>query len=107
AGLISLGSVDAVIGWDVFQHWDPERIEVVYLKPEELPRIAYVPAAVVKFTQQRAAAGEFLDFLVSARGQAIFQKWGYIADESTARAFAPRAEIGGEYELPESFRSGQ
>ena len=31
ANIISLKVVDAVIGWQVFQHWDPERIETVLL----------------------------------------------------------------------------
>jgi molybdate transport system substrate-binding protein len=103
ATLISLKSVDAVIGWDVFQHWDPDNINVVYLSPEQLPRIAYIPGAITKFTQDSESARKFLDFLVSPEGQAIFRKWGYITTESDAREFAPQAEIGGEYQLPASY----
>jgi molybdate transport system substrate-binding protein len=103
ATLISLKSVDAVIGWDVFQHWDPDKIEVVYLPPEQLPRIAYIPGAVVKFTGDAENARRFLDFLTSSEGQSIFQKWGYITSEEEAREFAPQAEIGGEYQLPENY----
>ena len=105
ATLLSLKSVDAVIGWDVFQHWDPDNIDIVYLSPEQLPRIAYIPAAITKFTQDAASAQRFLDFLVSPEGQSIFQKWGYITTESDARKFAPDAEIGGEYQLPADYQS--
>jgi molybdate transport system substrate-binding protein len=104
ATLLSLKSVDAVIGWDVFQHWDPDNIDVVYLAPEQLPRIAYIPGAITKFAQDSESARKFLDFLVSPEGQAIFQKWGYITSESDARKFAPQAEIGGEYQLPENYQ---
>jgi len=103
ATLLSLKSVDAVIGWDVFQHWDPDSIDVVYLSPAQLPRIAYIPGALTKFTKEAANARKFLDFLVSPEGQAIFQKWGYITLESQARKLAPQAEIGGEYQLPENY----
>lgn len=105
ATLISLKSVDAVIGWDVFQHWDPENIDVVYLKPEQLPRIAYIPAAISTFTKDRASARAFIDFLTSITGQDIFKKWGYIASESEAKKYAPAANVGGEYQLPESYKA--
>lgn len=105
ATLVSLKSVDAVIGWDVFQYWDPENIDVVYLKPEQLPRIAYIPAAVSTFTEDRTGAQQFIDFLISKDGQAIFTKWGYITTETDARKYAPGAAIGGEYQLPDSYNA--
>jgi molybdate transport system substrate-binding protein len=105
ATLISLKSVDAVIGWDVFHEWDPDNIDVVYLAPEQLPRLAYIPAAVSTFAADKADAEKFIDFLASAKGQQIFQKWGYITSESEARKFAPNAEIGGEYQLPADYQA--
>lgn len=104
ATILALKSVDAVIGWHVFHDWAPDNIDVVYLEPEQLPRIAYIPGAVSTFTKDKESAQKFLDFLVSSQGQEIFSKWGYIATESEARKFAPDAEIGGEYKLPESYR---
>jgi molybdate transport system substrate-binding protein len=104
ATLISLKSVDAVIGWDVFHYWDPDKIDVIYLGSEQLPRIAYIPGAVTRFAKDSESARKFLDFLVSTQGQQIFQKWGYITAESEARKFAPSAEIGGEYQLPTTYK---
>ncbi|MBC7196284.1 MAG: extracellular solute-binding protein, partial [Deferribacterales bacterium] len=43
ATAISLKAADAVIGWRVFEYWDPERIETIPLKQEELSRIRYIP----------------------------------------------------------------
>jgi molybdate transport system substrate-binding protein len=103
AALLSLKSVDAVIGWDVFHEWDPESIDVVYLPAEQLPRLAYIPGVVTKYAGDKQSAQTFLDFLVSGEGQQIFQKWGYITAESEARKFAPNAAIGGEYRLPDSY----
>ena len=105
ATLLSLKSVDAVIGWNVFHRWDPDNIDAVYLAPEQLPRLAYIPAAVSSFAADKASAEKFLDFLVSSEGQEIFQKWGYITSESKARKFAPNAEIGGEYQLPADYQA--
>ena len=104
ATLLSLKSVDAVIGWHVFHDWAPDKIDVVYLAPEQLPRIAYIPGAVTKYAQDRDSAQKFLDFLVSPAGQAIFQKNGYFTTEAEARKYAPDAEIGGEYQLPANYQ---
>jgi molybdate transport system substrate-binding protein len=105
ATLVSLKSVDAVIGWHVFHDWDQDRIDVVYLKPEQLPRIAYIPAAISSFTRNVSDSQKFADFLVSKQGQDIFSKWGYIASEQEARKFSPNAKIGGEYVLPEIYKT--
>ena len=106
ANVISLRAVDAVIGWRVFQYWDPERIETVFLNPEEIPRIGYIPVAISKFTQDRALAQKFIDFIVSPQGKSIFQKYNYLMDLQEARRFTkPDAPVGGEYVLPKEWRT--
>ena len=105
ATLISLKSVDAVMGWSVFQKWDSKNIQNVSLKPEQLPRLAYIPAAISTFSKDKTLAAQFIDFLVSPAGQDIFKKWGYNVTEAEARKFAPQARIGGEYQLPEMYKA--
>ena len=100
ASLVVLKKVDAVIGWDIFSKWNPDEIDTVLLKPREIPRIAYIPAAVATYSQDKKTAKKFIHFLSSSEGQKIFAKWGYITTEKEARAFAPNAEIGREYTLP-------
>jgi molybdate transport system substrate-binding protein len=105
ATLISLKSVDAVFGWDVFHYWDPANIDTVYLKPEQISRIAYIPAAISTFTKDKVSSAAFIDFLASQAGQDIFKKWGYITSETEAKTFAPNATIGGEYNLSDSYNA--
>ena len=105
ANVISLKAVDAVIGWRVFQYWDPERIETVYLKPEEIARIGYIPIAVSRFTKDRKVAERFIDFLGSPEGKTIFKKYQYLMDPQEARRFATSSTpIGGAYQLPEDWK---
>ncbi len=104
ASLIALKSVDAIMGWRVFASWNPDTTDVVFLEPDQVPRLAYVPGAISKFTRDSESAQRFLDFLVSPEGQAIFSKWGYLTTEDAARAYAPGAEIGGEYQLPGDYQ---
>ena len=105
ASVISLKAVDAVIGWRVFQYWDPERIESILLKPEAISRIGYIPIAISRFTEDKIAAQKFMDFLLSSHGKAIFQKYHYLMDIQDARRFTkPDTPVGGEYLLPEKWK---
>lgn len=106
ATVISLKAVDAVLGWRVFQYWDPERIETIYLKPEETPRIGYIPIAISKFTQDKVLAQKFIDFLLSSQGKSIFRKYHYLMDLQEAKRFTrPDTPVGGEYLLPNQWRT--
>jgi molybdate transport system substrate-binding protein len=106
ANVISLRAVDAVIGWRVFQYWDPERIETIYLKPKEVPRIGYIPIAISKFTQDKILAQKFIDFLISPQGKDIYRKYHYLMDAKEALRFTkPDTPIGGEYILPADWRT--
>lgn len=101
--MIPLNLVDAVLGWREFAAWNPEAMQVVSLDPEQIPRLAYIPAAVVRTAKNPRRAADFIDFLPSGPGQQIFQKWGDLTEESQARVFAPQARIGGSYALPEGW----
>ena len=105
ANIISLKGVDAVIGWEVFERWDPERIETVLLKPGEVPRIGYMPAGVSTFTGNRALAEQFIHFLVSVESKAVFRKHGYLMSLEEARQYTlPETPVGGEYSLPGAWK---
>jgi molybdate transport system substrate-binding protein len=103
ASLVAMRKVDAVIGWKVFSEWNPDKIDTVLLKPHEVPRLAYIPAAISTYSQDKESAQQFINFLISAEGQKIFAKWGYIATEKEVRTFAPQTEIGGEYRFPADY----
>ncbi len=106
ANAISLKAADVVLGWRVFHFWDPDRIETIHLKPEEVPRIGYIPIAISKFTQNKALAQKFIDFLQSPDGKGIFRKYHYLMDLQEARPFTkPDTPVGGEYILPEEWRT--
>ncbi len=76
------------------------------LRPEEIPRIGYIPIAISKFTQDKTMAQKFINFILSPHGKAIFQKYHYLMDIHEARQFTrPDTPIGGEYVLPKEWRS--
>lgn len=101
ATAISLKMVDAVIGWRVFQHWDPSRIETIPLPPAMIPRIGYIPVAVSRYTKNRGAAERFISFLTGPNGQKIFSKYSYFSTQGQAFAWLGATKpVGGEYVVP-------
>ena len=80
--LVQLGEVDAVIGWDAFQHWAPDQIDIVPIDPAYL-RVRNIPAAITVYSEKRAQAQQFIDFLTSEEGKAIFAKHGYSVEPPT------------------------
>ncbi|RJP22864.1 MAG: molybdate ABC transporter substrate-binding protein [Candidatus Abyssobacteria bacterium SURF_5] len=103
ANMVAVNGVDAILGWRVFQYWNPGQIETVMLQPDQIVRISYMPIAISAFSKKRALAQQFIDFACSDTGKRIFEKWGYVTNEEQARALAPHARIGGDYILPESW----
>jgi len=105
AQLVALGHVDAVIGWEVFEHWQPEKIQTVFLPPERVPRIGYIPIAITKQATNRALADAFIEFLIGDQGQAVFRKWHYLTSEADARRHAlPSTPVGGEFAVPAGWK---
>ena len=104
ANLIALGGADAVMGWEVFAKWEPDKIETILLKPEEIPRISYIAIAVSTFAKNKKRAEDFVKFVVSSAGKKEFKEKGYLTDEQDARRYAPQAVIGGEYVLPQGWK---
>lgn len=105
AQMLSLGLVDAVLGWDVFDDWDPARIETVTLRPQEVLRIGVVAGAVVRHSSEPQLAHEFLAFVSGPDGRDVFLRHGYLTDLARARALAsPQAILGGIPELPAAWR---
>jgi molybdate transport system substrate-binding protein len=101
ATAISLKMVDAVIGWSVFEHWDPARIETVRLTAKQIPRIGYIPIAIAKATKKRDAAQRYIDFMAGSDGRKIFTRFKYFTSAQEAMAWVGASKpIGGEYVTP-------
>lgn len=104
ANIIALKAVDAVIGWSVFEHWDPQRIQTIPLKPDEISRVGYIPAAIARYTNNRALAQQFIDFLLSPEGKAIYRKYNYFMTAEEAFIWlGSKKPVGGEYVVPEDW----
>jgi molybdate transport system substrate-binding protein len=93
AQLVYIGAVDAVIGWHVFYHWNPDKADIVWIEPDKIPRIGYIAGAVTTFARDKDLAAKFLDFLSSQDAHELWRKYGYFATAEEAKARAPRAVV--------------
>jgi molybdate transport system substrate-binding protein len=76
--MLIMGQIDAGIIWHFYQVQNPDDIEVVYLLPEQLTGIGEIQIAISSYCQDRKAAQQFLEFVVSASGKEIFKERGYL-----------------------------
>jgi molybdate transport system substrate-binding protein len=105
ATIVSLGLVDASLGWRDFGNWDPARLETVLLPPVQVPRIATMTAAPTIYAKDVSAARTFVAFLTGDKARAIFRKWGYLPTLEEARKYAtPETPVGGSLPLPKAWR---
>ncbi len=77
AGLLKLGTVDAIIGWDVFSYWYPDTPVEVIPFPGQLLRVRHIPAGVTVFASDKKEAQRFVTFLASGMGKLCYAKCGY------------------------------
>jgi molybdate transport system substrate-binding protein len=104
AAAIALKSVDAVIGWSVFEHWNPEMIESIPLKENEIVRIGYIPIAIATYTQNKELAQQFIDYVMSEKGKTVFKKYHYFTQPHEAEAYIGTSKpVGGEYSVPSGW----
>ncbi|MBI5574070.1 MAG: molybdate ABC transporter substrate-binding protein [Elusimicrobia bacterium] len=104
ATICVLKKVDAIIGWDVFESWNPKDVKWIKIESKKIPRLSTIPIAIPVFAKDRKLSEDFINYVLSPKkGGKIFKKWGYISDVKKAKKYAPEAKIGGEYKLPEKY----
>lgn len=104
ATICVLKKVDAIIGWDVFESWNPKDVKWIKIDKKKIPRLAYIPIAIPVFVKDRKLAENFINYVLSSdKSGKIFKKWGYLSDEKKAKKYAPEAKIGGEYKLSKKY----
>lgn len=94
AMLLLTGAVDVIIGWHVFYYWYPNETEIIWLEPDQIPKISYIPIGIIKYSKNIKEAKEFIEFVTTSPiVKEIFKKYHYFTDEDEARKYAPFAEI--------------
>jgi molybdate transport system substrate-binding protein len=103
AMLAVLQKVDVILGWDVFESWNPKEVEWIKIDKNKIPRLAYIPLALSAFVKDKTLSLDFIKYVLSPKGMDVFKKWGYYTNLNEAKKHAPKAKVGGEYKLPEEY----
>ena len=80
---VSTGDVDAAITWRESVFFAPDKTDVVEI-PENENIIKTIPIGVLTFSENKEYARNFVDFVTSDEGKAIYEKYGFVPypDES-------------------------
>jgi molybdate transport system substrate-binding protein len=78
--MLVMGQVDAIITWNFYGTSAADKIEMIWLSPEQLTGVGQVLAAVSAYSKNTGTALKLIDFLASSEGQVVFKKYGYITD---------------------------
>ena len=105
ASPIALKACDAVIGWSVFEHWNPELISTVKLDPSEILRLSTLSIAMTTCAENPGAARRFIEYMKSPEGLGYFQKFHYFTSPEEALKYVGTDKpIGGSpYAIPRDW----
>jgi molybdate transport system substrate-binding protein len=78
--MLVMGSADAAINWNFFGTSAGDKIDVIFLQPEQVTGIGEVQIAASSYSHNGKVAQQFIDFITSATGKEVFKKFGYFID---------------------------
>jgi len=73
---VSRGDVDAAITWEETVLFAPDATDIIEI-PEEENIIKIIPIGTLTFSENKESAEEFVDFITSDQGKAIYEKYGF------------------------------
>lgn len=85
--MLVMGQIDAGIIWHFYQFQAPDQIENIYLLPEQLTGIGEIQVAVSAYSQDEKSARNFIDFITSTEGKAVFKQLGYFVSEEEIKEY--------------------
>jgi molybdate transport system substrate-binding protein len=85
--MLMLGQVDAGIIWHFYGTMASDKIEAIFIDPNQLTGIGKMQIAVSAYTSDAQRARQFVDFARSAEGKAIFKRCGYIVDAEEVKRY--------------------
>jgi len=85
--MLVMGQVDAGIIWHFYQVQAPDKIENIYLLPEQLTGIGEMQAAVSAYSLDKKSAQKFMDFITSAEGKTVFKQVGYLVNDKEGKEY--------------------
>jgi molybdate transport system substrate-binding protein len=87
--MLVMGQVDAGIIWHFYGVQAPDKIDIIYLPPEQLTGTGEMQIAMTTFCKDKKTAQEYIDFITSAEGKEVFKKLGYFVEAGEVERYWP------------------
>ena len=85
--MLIMEQVDVGILWHFYAVQNTDKIEEIYLLPEQLTGIGEMQIAVTTYCRDTDAAQEFIDFITSAEGKTVFEQLGYLVSAEGVKEY--------------------
>ena len=85
--MLLMEQIDACILWHFYAAENADKIENIYLLPEQLTGIGEMQIAITTYCSNTDTAQDFIDFLTSSDGKTVFGQLGYIVNDTDAREY--------------------
>jgi len=85
--MLLMGSIDGGITWNFYGTSASDKIEIIFLSPEQLTGIGEMQAAVSAYSKNNGTALRLIDFLTSSQSKEIFKKHGYITNAEEVKKY--------------------
>lgn len=78
--MLIMGQVDAGIIWHFYGTLASDKIDTIFIAPEQLTGIGEMKIAVSAYSRDSKLAQQFIEFAASSAGKTIFKKYGYFIE---------------------------
>ena len=85
--VLIMEQADAGILWHFYATQNADKIKNIFLLPEQLTGIGEIQIAVTTYCRDTDAAREFIDFITSAEGRAVFEQFGYLVNDEDVKEY--------------------
>jgi molybdate transport system substrate-binding protein len=73
---LAMGNLDAEINWKAVSVLFKDKVDTIYIEPAKL-MYSVAPIGMTRYTKKKDMAQEYLNFVSSKEGLAIFSKHGF------------------------------
>lgn len=85
--MLIMGQVDAGIIWHFYTAVAGDKIDIIWIPPEQLTGIGEIRVGAATYSQQPKSAQKFIDFILSEEGKEVFRKYGYLVDSEEVKKY--------------------
>jgi len=78
--VLIMEQADAGILWHFYAVQNADKIENIFLPPEQITGIGEMQIAITRYCRDTEKAQNFIDFITSAEGKAVFEELGYFVN---------------------------